>query len=92
MEVHSLVCNICHYMTQIKAFLSSTFSVRALNKFIHVSTTVVRLKENYIIFCCKQAQGHIVKVKKINDIKLINATYEYSLPHNSYNEITRKLL
>ena len=21
-EVHSLVCNICHYMTQIKAFLS----------------------------------------------------------------------
>ena len=49
-EVHSLVCNICHYMTQIKAFLSFTFSVMALNEFICVSTTVVWLKENYIIF------------------------------------------
>ena len=48
MEVHSLVCNICHYMTQIQPFISSTLHVRALNEFICITTRVAWFVENYI--------------------------------------------
>ena len=48
MEVHSLSCNICHYMTLFKPFLTSTLRVRALNEFIRVTTSVAQFVENYL--------------------------------------------
>ena len=39
-ECHSILSNICHYMSNIKPFLSATTHVCSLNQFIWVITTM----------------------------------------------------